>query len=420
MIPIIPIAAARESPAERAARAFTARGEIALAALPPLSLYVHFPWCVKKCPYCDFNSHEAQGGVAAIPEKAYLDALNLDLEAVLPMIWGRRVHSVFVGGGTPSLLSEAGLDRLLADVRARVLLDADAEITLEANPGTVEAARFAAYRDSGVNRLSLGVQSLSDAHLAMLGRIHDANQAREALAIAARTFDNFNVDLMYALPGQTVEEAKQDLLGVLAFAPQHVSLYHLTLEPNTVFAKFPPELPSEDTALEMQDALLGILAERGFKRYEVSAFASPKRESRHNLNYWHFGDYLGIGAGAHTKLSFAHRIVRQTRPKQPQGYLERAASGLPLFEEHEVAATELPFEFFLNALRLVDGVPVGQFAERLGMPLSVVAAQLSEAREKGLLAADPERLKATPLGIDFLSDLQTLFLPSAVREHAPK
>jgi putative oxygen-independent coproporphyrinogen III oxidase len=419
MIPIIPVGERRESPATHALRAFSAQGGIALAALPPLTLYVHFPWCVKKCPYCDFNSHEAQGGAGAIPEALYLDALNRDLEAVLPLIWGRRVHSVFIGGGTPSLLSESGLDRLLADLRARINLEADAEITLEANPGTAEATRFAAYRASGVNRLSLGVQSLNDAHLETLGRIHDADQARGAMAIAASAFENFNVDLMYALPHQTVDEARQDLAGVLAFRPQHVSLYHLTLEPNTVFAKFPPQLPSEDTALSMQDSLLDTLGAAGYARYEVSAFARPNRQSRHNLNYWHFGDYLGIGPGAHSKLSFANRIVRQTRPKQPQGYLERAARSEQLFDETVVNAAELPFEFFLNALRLIDGVPAGQFSERVGMPLSVVARELAMARDKKLLSADPTRLRATALGIDFLSDLQALFLPNPVREDAP-
>jgi len=329
------------------------------------------------------------------------------------------VHSVFIGGGTPSLLSESGLDRLLADLRARVNLEADAEITLEANPGTVEAARFASYRASGVNRLSIGVQSLNDAHLKTLGRIHDADQARRAMVIAASVFENFNVDLMYALPHQTVSEAREDLADVLAFGPQHVSLYHLTLEPNTVFAKFPPPLPSEDTALLMQDSLLDMLAHAGFLRYEVSAFARPHRQSRHNLNYWHFGDYLGIGPGAHSKLSFANRIVRQTRPKQPQGYLERAARSEPLFDETVVSGAELPFEFFLNTLRLTDGVPASQFSERVGLSLSVVARELTLARDKGLLADDPIRLRATALGMDFLSDLQAMFLPKLVRERAP-
>jgi oxygen-independent coproporphyrinogen-3 oxidase len=407
--PVIPLVPVHVSPADRAARAFLATGEISLSALPPLSLYVHFPWCVKKCPYCDFNSHEAQG---AIPEHEYLDALNADLEAVLPLIWGRRVHTVFIGGGTPSLLSAAGLERLLADVRARVNLEADAEITLEANPGTVEAKRFRTYRDAGVNRLSLGVQSLNDRHLRALGRIHDATEARAALAIAASTFENFNVDLMYALPGQTLEEAEADLRGVLGFSPPHLSLYHLTIEPNTVFAKFPPGIPDDELALDMQERLLAILAGEGLMRYEISAFARHKRKARHNLNYWHFGDYLGIGAGAHSKISFAHRIVRQTRPRQPKTYLERAAVGASLFDETEVSSGQLPFEFFLNALRLVEGVPSSQFSERLGLPLSVVADALQRARQKGLLANDPLRLRATALGLDFLNDLQALFLPS--------
>ena len=408
MIPIIPIAV--DSPASRAERAFNQSGQISLAALPPLSLYVHFPWCVKKCPYCDFNSHEPQGGRGAIPEDAYLDALNLDLEAVLPLIWGRRVHSVFIGGGTPSLLSERGLDRLLADLRARVNLEADAEITLEANPGTVEAARFVAYRQSGVNRLSLGVQSLNDARLLALGRIHDASEARRAIELAKASFDNINLDMMFALPGQHPDEAIADLAALLAFEPQHVSLYHLTIEPNTVFAKYPPRLPDDDSAAELQEVLLASLSRSGFERYEISAFAQPSYRSRHNLNYWNFGDYLGIGPGAHSKLSFAHRIVRQVRVKQPVSYLARATEGNSLFDETEVSIEELPFEFFLNALRLVDGVPRGQFEQRTGVPYGRIAGTVAEAQARGLMHPGQARLQPSARGLLFLNDLQSTFL----------
>jgi oxygen-independent coproporphyrinogen-3 oxidase len=411
VIPIIPIAT--DSPASRALRAFNQSGQISLAALPPLSLYVHFPWCVKKCPYCDFNSHEQQGGPDAIPEEAYLDALNLDLEAVLPLIWGRRVHSVFIGGGTPSLLSERGLDRLLADVRARINLEADAEITLEANPGTVEAARFASYRSSGVNRLSLGVQSLNDHRLVALGRIHDASQARRAIEVARNNFDNINLDMMFALPGQQPSEAIADLKALLAFEPQHVSLYHLTIEPNTVFAKYPPVLPDDDSAAELQQVLLENLAGSGFERYEISAFARPSYRSRHNLNYWNFGDYLGIGAGAHSKLSFAHRIVRQVRVKQPLSYLARAREGTGLFEETEVMSAELPFEFFLNALRLVDGVPRARFEERTGVPYARISATVANAIRRKLMQDDSSTLKASEHGLLFLNDLQSMFLTEA-------
>jgi oxygen-independent coproporphyrinogen-3 oxidase len=405
VIPIIPIG--EYSPVQRAERAFNQSGKIALAALPPLSIYVHFPWCVRKCPYCDFNSHES---TAPIDENAYLDALNIDLEAVLPMVWGRRVHTVFIGGGTPSLLSARGLDRLLADLRARLNLEADAEITLEANPGTVEQSRFKAYRDSGVNRLSLGVQSLDDKCLAALGRIHDAHEARRAIGLARDIFDNLNLDMMFALPSQSAVAALRDLHELTDFEPDHISLYHLSIEPNTVFAKYPPELPDADLAAELQQELIEALAVKGFERYEVSAFARTGKRARHNLNYWTFGDYLGIGPGAHGKLSFAERIVRQERVKQPAGYLARSRSGHVMFDEHEVAADQLPFEFFLNALRLTEGVPARMFQERTGLPFVTVAKALAIARQKGLLVEDASRLAPSELGLRFLNDLQTMFL----------
>lgn len=386
-------------------------GVLHLAGLPPLALYVHFPWCVRKCPYCDFNSHEPAGGFGAIPEAQYLEALRADLEAALPYVWGRPVISVFIGGGTPSLLSPAGLARLLSDVRALLPLVPDCEITLEANPGTVEAARFAAYRAAGVNRLSLGIQSFDEAKLKALGRIHDRAQAIAAVECAQRHFENFNLDLMFALPGQTLQDLHADLQTALDFAPPHLSYYQLTLEPNTVFAKYPPPLPDEDLAAAMLETVQERLGAAGYRRYEVSAYARPGNECRHNLNYWTFGDYLGIGAGAHGKLSFPHRIVRQRRLRQPASYLAQGGSGRFVAESKEVPRAELPFEFMLNALRLTDGVPAALFPARTGLPPSAIAGAVERAVARGLLEATPDRLRPTPLGQRFLSDLQALFLP---------
>jgi oxygen-independent coproporphyrinogen-3 oxidase len=395
----------------RVVSTFALPGKIRLAALPPLALYVHFPWCVRKCPYCDFNSHEAQSG--AFPETAYLDALRADLEQALPLVWGRKIHTVFIGGGTPSLLSAAGLDRLLSDVRALLPLNADAEITLEANPGTFEAAKFAQFRASGVNRLSIGIQSFNDAHLKALGRIHDSASARAAVDIAAQTFDNFNLDLMYALPRQTLAECQADIETALAYAPPHLSLYHLTLEPNTLFAKFPPPLPDDDSSADMQDWLLARTAEAGYGRYEVSAYARDGHRSRHNLNYWQFGDYLGIGAGAHSKLSFPNRILRQMRYKHPATYIERALAGNAVQEEREVGPDDLPFEFMLNTLRLVDGFAVPEFAERTGLQLGTIEPMLNAAEQRGLITRDHTRIAPTARGLNFLNDLQELFLKPA-------
>ncbi len=386
-----------------------APGRIQLAALPPLSLYIHFPWCVKKCPYCDFNSHEWKG-TGEFPEEAYLDALCADLEHALPLIWGRPVHSIFIGGGTPSLLSAAGLDRLLADVRARLPLVPDAEITLEANPGTFEAEKFSQFRASGVNRLSIGIQSFNGAHLTALGRIHDAQQARRATEIAQHVFGNFNLDLMFALPDQTLEECRADLETALSYSPLHLSLYQLTLEPNTRFAKYPPSLPNDDLCADMQEWIQMRMHEAGYLQYEVSAYAQPGQSCRHNLNYWRFGDYLGIGAGAHSKLSFPERIIRQVRYKHPATYLTQCKQALPVQEEHEVRTNDLPFEFMLNALRLPEGFPVYRFIERTGLPLSTIEAPLREAEARGLLQRDHETIAPTPLGRRFLNDLQSLFL----------
>ena len=383
-------------------------GSINLPALPPLSLYIHYPWCVRKCPYCDFNSHEASPQGA--PEDDYLDALRRDLEAALPLVWGRRISSVFIGGGTPSLMSARAVDRLLSDVRALLPLAIDCEITLEANPGTFEVERFAAYRASGVNRLSIGIQSFDEQKLKELGRIHDRAQACAAIDIAHRHFDNFNLDLMYALPGQSLAELKNDINHALAAQPPHLSLYQLTLEPNTVFAKHPPALPDEDTAAAMYDWLELRTSEAGYCRYEVSAYSQQGRECRHNLNYWTFGDYLGIGAGAHSKISFPHRIVRQVRFRQPASYLKRAARGEFVAQSHEVLRDDLSFEFMLNALRLAAGVPSNLFSQRTGISLSAIESKLNAAEQRGLLVRDHLSLGPTPLGMRFLSDLQALFL----------
>lgn len=388
-------------------------GTLQLSSLPPLSLYIHLPWCLKKCPYCDFNSHEwaGEGGPSVPPEQHYLDALRADLEASLPLIWGRTVHSIFIGGGTPSLFSPESIDRLLADVRARVRLEADAEITLEANPGTFERDRFRAFRQAGVTRLSIGVQSFNDQHLEALGRVHDRTQALAAVEEAARSFDTFNLDVMYALPGQTLAQAEEDIRTALSLAPPHISIYHLTLEPNTYFAKFPPVVPDDDDAYAMLDRITELTAEAGLQRYEVSAYAKPGHACRHNLNYWQFGDYLGIGAGAHGKLSFAHRVARTVKLRDPRRYMEQALAGQALASMDEVPRADLPFEFMLNALRLKDGVALQDFMDRTGLPLSSIEPALREGEQRGLLLREAGRVAPTTRGLDFLSDLQSLFLP---------
>lgn len=412
MIPIKPIPAdlpagqAGSGPAQ-AALVFLKPGSLQLTALPPLSLYVHFPWCVRKCPYCDFNSHEVKG---SFPEEAYLDALRSDLEQSLPLVWGRKIHTIFIGGGTPSLLSAAGLDRLLSDLRTLLPFDGDIEITMEANPGTFEADKFRSYRDSGISRLSIGIQSFNGQHLHALGRIHDGDQARKAVEIAQANFDNFNLDLMYALPQQTLAEARSDIETAIAFAPPHLSLYHLTLEPNTLFAKYPPPVPDDDASADMQDMIAERTSAAGYVNYEVSAYAQPKRRARHNLNYWQFGDYLGIGAGAHSKLSFPHRIVRQMRYKHPQSYLEHAKAGTPVQEEAEIGRDALGFEFMLNALRLTEGFSPNLFAERTGMSLNQIEKSLNLAEQKGMLYRDHALIRPTDLGRRFLNDLQEIFL----------
>ena len=387
-------------------------GGVSLKTLPPLSLYVHIPWCVRKCPYCDFNSHEVRGkSQGEAPEQDYVQALIADLELALPQIWGRRVYSVFFGGGTPSLFSAHAIEELLAAFRARLNLAADAEITLEANPGTFESAKFRDYRACGVNRLSIGIQSFNPAKLQALGRIHDGDEARRAIGIAQAHFDNINLDLMYALPQQTLDEAEQDIDAAQGFRTTHLSAYHLTLEPNTLFYRRPPPLPDSELAADMQDMIEERLARGGYVNYETSAFARPGRECRHNLNYWRFGDYLGIGAGAHSKLSFPDRILRQMRYKQPREYMQRTAAGAPVQEEHAVSRKDLGFEFMMNALRLADGFDVGLFAERTGLALTAVERPLREAMQRGLITRDHVRIAPTKRGQRFLNDLLQLFLP---------
>ena len=384
-------------------------GTLSLASLPPLSLYVHLPWCLKKCPYCDFNSHERRDG-GALPEQSYLDALRCDLEAALPFVWGRRVQSVFIGGGTPSLFSPQAIGRLLSDIRARLPLEAGAEITLEANPGTFERDRFRAFRAAGVTRLSIGVQSFNDTLLGRIGRVHDAAQARAAVAEAADAFQTYNIDLMYALPGQTLAELAADLSEALAFAPPHLSIYHLTIEANTVFGKYPPALPDHDTACDMLDHLVHACEPQGLERYEVSAFARAGQRCVHNLNYWQFGDYLGIGAGAHSKLSYPHRVVRQVRHREPESYMERALRGRCIASDTCVPRAQLPFEFMLGALRLRNGFELARFCERTGLPLSAIGPALDAAQNRGWITQDLKRAQPTARGFDFLNDLQSLFL----------
>lgn len=387
-------------------------GTLQLVALPPLSVYIHLPWCLKKCPYCDFNSHEM--APAQMPQQRYLDALQADLEAALPLVWGRAVQSVFIGGGTPSLFSPEAIDSLLASLRARLTLSADCEITLEANPGTFEKDRFRAFRAAGVTRLSVGVQSFNDDALRRLGRVHDRAQAIAAVEEAAQAFDTFNLDIMYALPGQTQADLRQDMATGLSLGPPHISIYHLTIEPNTYFAKYPPTPVADDEAYAMLDLLTELTGSAGLQRYEVSAYARAGHRCRHNLNYWQFGDYLGLGAGAHSKLSFAHRVVRQTRYREPKLYMEQALAGQCLAQDEEIGRADLAFEFMLNALRLKEGFALQQFTQRTGQSISSITPALEQAERQGLLWRDLTRVVPTEKGYDFLNDLQALFLPGTI------
>jgi putative oxygen-independent coproporphyrinogen III oxidase len=377
------------------------------ASLPPLSLYVHIPWCVRKCPYCDFNSHEAR---AKIPEQQYIDALLRDLEQDLPRVWGRIVHTIFIGGGTPSLFSPEAIDRLLSGIRARLPLDQNIEVTLEANPGTVELERFRGFRAAGINRLSIGIQSFDDEKLKSLGRIHGRAEAlRAAEAARAAGFDNFNLDLMFGLPGQTVEQALADMRCAIDLGPTHLSAYQLTIEPNTLFHVRPPALPDDDSVWEMQSQLQAILAAADFRQYEVSAYARPGYECRHNLNYWKFGDYLGVGAGAHAKITDASGITRLWKVKHPNDYLNTAGTPGSIGGADKLSREHAVTEFMMNALRITAGIPSPLFTERTGLPISVVTRSLHEAERKGLITWNTESLRPTDAGFRFLNDLVALF-----------
>ena len=388
--------------------------KISLTALPPLALYIHFPWCEKKCPYCDFNSHQIKDAVNLVggfDEQRYINALITDLETELPNLWGRQVHSIFIGGGTPSLLSAAGMDQLLCAVRARINLEPDAEITMEANPGSVEAEKLAGFAKAGINRVSLGIQSFQDEQLKALGRIHNGAEAKRAVQIALDNFQSVNLDLMYGLPNQSLEAARSDIETALSFKTPHLSLYNLTLEPNTYFANFPPKLPSEDEIDAIFEQNLELLTKAGYQRYEVSAYAKKGQECKHNLNYWRFGDYIGIGAGAHGKISYPGKVTRQVRERHPETYMQAIETkGNALIDSREIASKDLPFEFMLNTLRLTDGVDTNTFSERTGLPLSVISKGLDVASKKGLLDENPSKLKATTLGLRYLNDLQEMFL----------
>lgn len=374
---------------------------------PPLSLYIHIPWCVKKCPYCDFNSHENR---AEIPEKRYIQALIADLEQSVPRVYGRKIRSVFFGGGTPSLFSPESIAEILSAVNMLTPLEYEAEVTLEANPGTVDTAHFAGYKAAGVNRVSLGIQSFNPDYLQSLGRIHDGKQAIQAAELALATFDRVNFDVMYGLPNQSLSDALQDVQQAIALNPDHLSFYHLTLEPNTPFYRTPPSLPNDDVSAEMQEKIEQLLAENGYQHYETSAFCKPKSQARHNINYWSFGDYLGIGAGAHSKLSYHDKITRETRHKHPKAFMENAEAGNAADNTLLIPQTDLGFEFMMNALRLTEGFNTDLFQERTGLPLITIAKRLKTAEEKGLITRDAQRIKPSLLGQRFLNDLLAIFL----------
>ncbi|MEA9728507.1 radical SAM family heme chaperone HemW [Xanthomonas campestris] len=379
---------------------------------PPLSLYVHLPWCVRKCPYCDFNSHAAKG---ALPFDDYVDALIRDLDADLPLVWGRVVHSVFFGGGTPSLFPPEAIDRFLQAAAARLRFAPNLEITLETNPGTAEHGRFDGYRAAGVNRLSFGVQSFDDAALQRLGRIHDSAEAERAIKLAQDAgYDNFNIDLMYALPEQTLAQAEHDLERAFALQPTHLSHYQLTLEPNTVFFARPPQgIPDDDDAWDMQEHCQRLLAAAGYAQYEVSAYARPGRQCAHNLNYWRFGDYLGIGAGAHGKISSGaeQQVLRRWKHKHPQSYLASAGSAAAIGGDEHVPAARLPFEYMLNLLRLHEGFRLSDFEACTGLPAQVLQTPLARAMAHGWLVEQHGRIVPTELGRRFTNDVVELFLP---------
>ena len=382
-----------------------------LAMPPPLSLYIHIPWCVKKCPYCDFNSHEHKEAQNFTDlESMYVDALIKDLEYSLPKIWGRKIHSIFFGGGTPSLFSGKAIQKILSQVRALTPILYDAEITLEANPGTIDAHHFESYKDAGVTRVSLGIQSFNDVHLKALGRIHDSSEAKKGIEIAIRHFDAVNLDLMYALPHQTLDEAIDDAKTATSFNTQHLSFYHLTIEPNTFFFKHPPKLPLDDESAVMQETIEDILNQHGYEHYETSAFAKPKSQCEHNLNYWQFGDYLGIGAGAHSKLTFHDKMSRESRYKNPKQYMDKVVTQHMIESETIIHESDLAFEFMMNHLRLIDGFSIQSFEDKTRLNISAIDKELKAAIDKKLITMDHEIIKPTLLGQRFLNDLLSIFL----------
>jgi oxygen-independent coproporphyrinogen-3 oxidase len=382
-----------------------------LAMPPPLSLYIHIPWCVKKCPYCDFNSHEHKEAQNFTDlESMYVNALIKDLEYSLPKIWGRKIHSIFFGGGTPSLFSGKAIQKILSQVRALTPILYDAEITLEANPGAIDSNHFEAYKEAGVTRVSLGIQSFNDVHLKALGRIHDSSEAKKGIEISMRHFDEVNLDLMYALPHQILNEAIDDAKTATSFNTQHLSFYHLTIEPNTFFFKHPPKLPLDDESAIMQETIEDILSKEGYKHYETSAFAKPKSQCEHNLNYWQFGDYLGIGAGAHSKLTFHDKMSRESRYKNPKQYMEKVLTQHMIESETIIHESDLAFEFMMNHLRLIDGFSIQSFEDKTGLNISIIDKELKAATDKKLITMDHEVIKPTLLGQRFLNDLLSIFL----------
>jgi len=382
-----------------------------LAMPPPLSLYIHIPWCVKKCPYCDFNSHEHKESQNFTDlESMYVDALIKDLEYSLPKIWGRKIHSIFFGGGTPSLFSGKAIQKILSQVRALTPILYDAEITLEANPGAIDSNHFESYKEAGVTRVSLGIQSFNDVHLKALGRIHDSSEAKKGIEIALRHFDEVNLDLMYALPHQTLDEAIDDAKTATSFYTQHLSFYHLTIEPNTFFFKHPPKLPLDDESAVMQETIEDILGQHGYEHYETSAFAKPKSQCEHNLNYWQFGDYLGIGAGAHSKLTFHDKMSRESRYKNPKQYMDKVVTQHMIESETIIHESDLAFEFMMNHLRLIDGFSIQSFEDKTRLNISAIDKELKAAIDKKLITMDHEMIKPTLLGQRFLNDLLSIFL----------
>lgn len=381
---------------------------ISLKELPPLSLYIHIPWCVRKCPYCDFNSHAVKDN---IPEDKYIDCLIKDAESVLPLIWGRTIQSIFIGGGTPSLFSGHAIDKLLVQLRMRFSISPYAEITLEANPGTVEQIYIGEYADAGVNRISLGVQSFNDKYLKKLGRIHSTDETEHAIRNITDHFNNFNLDIMYGLPDQTIVEASHDIKTAISFSPTHISAYNLTIEPNTEFAKKTPKnIPDDDVCYQMQDNIINLLHEHDYHRYEISAYAKDKYHSRHNTNYWQFGDYIGIGAGAHSKLSFHDKIIRQMRHKHPSEYMQKVPTNSQIQSTLNISAEELPFEFMMNALRLTNGFSTTLFNQTTGVQFNQIIAKILKAQQEGYISLEINHLKPTQKGSDFLNNLLEIFM----------